>query len=178
MSTTIHNTHRRPYHIIQYSLGSSTITKTAVSISAYTHALHSRFDRNCPPLWRSGSPPHVQNNPCHTPDLQTTYIYFFNLSMSNVFYINGRKNFLNSHWKNICNKTLGLHVLYLSQIHLTLKVQSIRIFFLWIYILVGVVTNLCLSLFSSLFSSLSLSLSLSSIQVYIGCAGEWGFCWG
>ena len=130
MSTTIHNTHRRPYHIIQYSLGSSTITKTAVSISTctctYTHALHSRFDRNCPPLGRSRSPPLVQDNPCHIPDLQTMYIYFFILSKSKV---NRRKDFLNSHWKNICNKTLDLHVLYLSQIHLTLKVQSIRIFF-------------------------------------------------
>ena len=63
-----------------------------LSIPDLTETAHHRED------W-SRSPPHVQNNPCHTPVLQTTYIYFlrnFFLCNSGFFFYLGRIQTINA----------------------------------------------------------------------------------
>ena len=68
------------------------------------------------------SPPHVQNNPCPTPKLWTTYIYFFTYSPYQMYSLSmGEKIFWNPIWKiYVIRHWLNLHVLNLLKINLVL----------------------------------------------------------
>ena len=94
-------------------------------------------------------------------------LYFLIYSMSNVFFVNGIKDFLNSHLKNICKKTMTLHVLNLWKFSDTTKYLKIELFMeYWFFLKLGRV-GLKTDEFKCLYFFLTISFTEWNLNLHV-----------